>query len=778
MSIKIALAGNPNSGKTTMFNSLTGSNQRVGNWPGVTVEKKEGRLKGNKDVVIQDLPGIYSLSPYTLEEVVTRYYVVKEQPDAIINIVDASNIERNLYLTTQLTEIGVPVVIALNMIDVVKKNGDVIDAKKLGAALGCQVVETSALKDTGSKEVAEMAIATANSKASSTPRHTFAMEVETALEQIADLIRGKIGGDNIRWYSIKIFERDKEVLKNVSFDPSVSEQIEEIISDCEAHFDDDSESIITNERYTYITNVVKQCVKVKNSSRLSVSDKIDKIVTNRILALPIFAVVMFLVYYLSVSTVGTMMTDWVNDGVFGDGFHLFTIGAADYEDAAGEFEVEQAKIEAYIEAAAGSLDVAAVTDTPDFDLEEPDPADFGVWVPGIPALLDSFLTSVGTADWLSALILDGIVAGVGAVLGFLPQMLVLFLCLAILEDCGYMSRIAFIMDRIFRKFGLSGKSFIPMLISTGCGVPGIMASRTIENDSDRRMTVMTTTFIPCGAKLPIIALIAGALFDNSPWVAASSYFLGVAAVVISGIILKKTRLFAGDPAPFVMELPAYHAPKVMGVLRSMLQRGWAFVKKAGTLVLLATVLVWFLSSFNWKLEMVDTNDSILAALGGIIAPLFIPLGWGDWRGAVATITGLIAKENVVGTFGVLFHYAGEVSEDGTEIWNNLSSAYTPLAAYSFLVFNLLCAPCFAAMGALRREMMSGKWTAFAIAYQCVFAYAVALIIYQIGMLFAGSFGVGTVVAMALIVLLIYMLFRKPYSPDRTIKNASPQRAVK
>ncbi|MDR2931768.1 MAG: ferrous iron transport protein B, partial [Oscillospiraceae bacterium] len=603
MPIKLALAGNPNSGKTTMFNDLTGSSQYVGNWPGVTVEKKEGKLKGNKDVVIQDLPGIYSLSPYTLEEVVSRNYLVNEKPDAIINIVDASNIERNLYLTTQLTEIGIPVVIALNMIDIVRKNGDVIDGKKLGAALGCDVVETSALKGEGSKEVVNRAIA-ASKTGGSEPAHNFGDRVEDALGQIAGLIDGKLTG-NTRWYAIKLFERDQEILKEIHLDADIRQDIEGIITECESAMDDDSESIITGERYTYIDKVIKQCVKVKNKPGLSVSDKIDRIVTNRVLALPIFAVVMFLVYFLSVSTVGSWMTDWVNDSLFGE---------------------------------------------------------------MVPGAIEGFLESVGAADWLSGLILDGIVAGVGAVLGFLPQMLVLFLCLAILEDCGYMARIAFIMDRIFRKFGLSGKSFIPILIGTGCGVPGIMASRTIENESDRRMTVITTTFIPCGAKLPIIALIAGALFPGSVWVAPSAYFIGIAAIIMSGVMLKKTKSFAGDPAPFVMELPAYHVPGVKGVLVHMWDRGKSFVKKAGTIILLASVLVWFLSGFSWTMQMVDTEESMLASIGRVIAPIFVPLGWGDWQATVATFTGLIAKENVVGTFGVLYGFA-EVAEDGTEYWS-------------------------------------------------------------------------------------------------------------
>ena len=698
-----------------MINDLTGSSQYVGNWPGVTVEKKEGRLKGNKDVVIQDLPGIYSLSPYTLEEVVSRNYLVREKPDAIINIVDASNIERNLYLTTQLLEIGIPAVIALNMIDVVQKNGDVIDGKKLSQTLGCEVVETSALKGIGSKDVADKAIALAGKKGGFTAQHSFSAEVESALSQISALIENKTTDANTRWYAIKLFERDKEILESTKLDAGTLRKIEEITVACETALDDDSESIITAERYTYIDSVIKQCVKIKNKGGLSTSDKIDQVVTNRIAALPIFAVVMFLVYFVSISTVGDWMTGWVNDTLFGEII----------------------------------------------------PESFGGWLEG-----------TGVHPALYGLIMDGIIGGVGAVLGFLPQMLVLFLCLAILEDCGYMARIAFIMDRVFRKFGLSGKSFIPILIGTGCGVPGIMASRTIESENDRRMTVITTTFIPCGAKLPIIALIAGALFPNSIWVAPSAYFIGIAAIIISGIMLKKTKMFAGDPSPFVMELPAYHLPGFKGVARTMFSRGWAFVKKAGTIVLLATVGVWFLSSFSWSMEMVDTGESMLASIGRVIAPVFAPLGWGQWEAAVATFTGLIAKENVVGTFGVLYGFA-EVAEDGAEYWPQLVAAFSQLAAYSFLVFNLLCAPCFAAIGAVRREMMSGKWTWFAIGYQCVFAYAVSLMIFQFGTLFTGGgFGIGTVFAILVLIAMVWLLVRKPYTPDRTIKTATPQKAAR
>lgn len=823
MKINIALAGNPNSGKTTMFNALTGSSQRVGNWPGVTVEKKEGQLKGEKDVYIQDLPGIYSLSPYTLEEVVSRNYLITEKPDAIINIVDASNIERNLYLTTQLLELGIPVIVALNMIDVVQKNGTVIDCNRLCQVLGCEIVETSALKGNGCKQVAQDALALAKEGKSFTPKHEFSEDVEKALAEIEELI-SPVVETNLRWHSIKIFERDQKVLEELKLDPAIVAKADEIIKVLEDKNGEDSESIITGERYISIGKIVDQCVKYPDHSNMSTSDKIDRVVTNRLLALPIFALVMFLVYYVSITTVGTMMTDWVNDGVFGDGFHLY--GGAPYEEKVGEYEEAQTKVSAYIDAASeGGVNVeplqaalgneeenfdaapaisAFLTEAQDKNITaeaeienedgegaqiipvaandfaeavavaKPEPADYGYWVPGIPVVVGAWLESLEVAPWLHGLIVDGMIAGVGAVLGFVPQMLVLFLCLAILEDCGYMTRIAFIMDRIFRKFGLSGKSFIPMLVSTGCGVPGIMASRTIENDSDRRMTVMTTTFIPCGAKLPIIALIAGALFNDAGWVAASAYFLGIAAIIISGIMLKKTKLFAGDPAPFVMELPAYHMPKLFGVLRTMWQRGYAFIKKAGTIVLLATVLVWFLSSFNWSMNMVETasDDSILAGVGNTIAPLFSPLGWGDWKAAVASITGLIAKENVVGTFGVLFGFA-EVSEEGAEVWGQLRASFTPLSGYSFLVFNLLCAPCFAAIGAVRREMMSAKWTWFAIGYQTVFAYVLALILYQIGMTIVnGTFGVWTVVAILCALGILYGLFKKPYQrPDSTEKDS-------
>ena len=789
MSIKIALAGNPNSGKTTLFNALTGSNQFVGNWPGVTVEKKEGKLKKHDDVVITDLPGIYSLSPYTLEEVVARNYLIQDHPDAILNIIDGTNLERNLYLTTQLTELGIPVVIAVNMMDVVRKNGDKINVGELSRQLGCKVVEISALKGDGVMEAAEEAIkAVKNTK--TVPQHSFSKPVEAAIATIESSALQNVPEDQKRWYAIKVFERDEKALEQLNLSKAAQDAAEAATKAAEKELDDDSESIITNERYVYIASIIKGCYKKKNAGQLSVSDKIDRVVTNRFLALPIFAVVMIIVYYVSIGTVGTYATDWVNDGVFGDGWHLFGIGTSDYEDAADEYVVPGATVEAF-EAAAedAGVDPATATDLTataviydddgnveeefpvDFaayqeaaEIEEPDPADFGIWVPGIPALIGDALDAVDCADWLSGLILDGIVAGVGAVLGFVPQMLVLFLFLAFLESCGYMARIAFVMDRIFRKFGLSGKSFIPMLIGTGCGVPGIMASRTIENDRDRKMTIMTTTFIPCGAKLPIIALIAGALFGNAWWVAPSAYFVGVVSIIISGIILKKTKMFAGDPAPFVMELPAYHWPTVGNVLRSMWERGWSFIKKAGTVILLATILVWFLSSFGWAEDgafgMVDMNDSVLAIIGNAIAWIFAPLGWGHWQEAVATVTGLIAKENVVGTFGVLFGGFDEVAENGWQIWANMREVFTPLSAYSFLVFNLLCAPCFAAIGAIKREMNNRKWLWFAIGYQCGFAYVISLIIYQLGSAVTGNINIiGTIVALVLLAGLIYLLVR-------------------
>ena len=712
MEIKIALAGNPNCGKTTLFNALTGANQFVGNWPGVTVEKKEGKLKGHKDIVITDLPGIYSLSPYTLEEVVARNYLIGERPDAILNIIDGTNLERNLYLTTQLVELGIPVVIAVNMMDIVRKNGDKINIAQLSKELGCAVCEISALKGTGIKEAAEKAVAAAKAKENTVPQHSFCGCVEHAIAHIEEAFLHNVPEEQQRWYAIKIFERDDKVLEQLSIPEDVKNHIEEDIASAEKEMDDDAESIITNERYIYISSIIKGCYKKKNKGGLTVSDKIDKIVTNRFLALPIFAVVMFIVYYVSITTVGGWATDWTNDSLFGE----------------------------------------------------------ESW--SIPTLLGNLLDKLNCADWLYGLIIDGIVGGVGAVLGFVPQMLVLFIFLGFLEACGYMARVAFVMDRIFRKFGLSGKSFIPMLIGTGCGIPGIMASRTIENERDRRMTITTTTFIPCGAKLPIIGLIAGALFDNSGLIAASAYFVGIAAIIISGIMLKKTKIFAGDPAPFVTELPAYHLPTVGNVLRSMWERGWSFIKKAGTVILLSAIVLWFLQSFGWEngFGMVeDLDNSVLAKIGKGFAWIFAPLGWGEWKAAVATVTGLIAKENVVTTFGQLFHFAGEeLSENGDEIWSEVSTYFTALSAYSFLVFNLLCAPCFAAMGAIKREMNSAKWTLFAIGYQCVFAYAVSLIIYQVGSIFTGNVNVfGLIVALILIAFIIYMLVR-PYKESNKL----------
>lgn len=787
MEIRIALAGNPNSGKTTLFNALTGSNQFVGNWPGVTVEKKEGKLKKHSDVTIADLPGVYSLSPYTLEEVVARNYLLEERPDAILNIVDGTNLERNLYLTTQLTELGIPVVVAINMMDVVKKNGDKINIAELSRALGCKVVEISALKGTGVQEAAEAALEAAKG-AATVPQHSFSGAVEHALAHIEEAAVHDMPAEQQRWYAVKIFERDEKVLESLQLDKNLLAHIEEDIADAEKELDDDAESIITNERYVYIASILKSCYKKKHTGQMTTSDKIDRIVTNRILALPIFAVVMFIVYFVSVSTVGTWATDWANDGVFGDGWHL--TGGSAYEEAVENYAEPAAVVEAF-EAAAEEADLdpteaSNLTATAylydedgnveeeipvDFTayeeavaVEEPAPEDFGVWVPGIPVLIGNGLEKIHCAEWLQSLILDGIVGGVGAVLGFVPQMLVLFIFLAFLESCGYMARVAFVMDRIFRKFGLSGKSFIPMLIGTGCGVPGIMASRTIENERDRRMTIMTTTFIPCGAKLPIIALIAGALFGGAWWVAPSAYFIGIAAIILSGIMLKKTKLFSGEPAPFVMELPAYHLPTVGNVLRSMWERAWSFIKKAGTIILLSSIILWFLQGFgteNGTFGMVeDINNSILAVIGSAIAWIFTPLGFGNWQSAVATITGLIAKENVVGTFGVLFGGFDEVAENGWQIWSNMRAVFSPLSGYSFLVFNLLCAPCFAAMGAIRREMHNGKWTAFAIGYQCVFAYAVSLVIYQLGLLFTGNGNVfGTIAAILIVAFFLFMLIR-------------------
>ena len=787
--IKIALAGNPNSGKTTLFNALTGSNQFVGNWPGVTVEKKEGKLKKHDDVAIMDLPGIYSLSPYTLEEVVARNYLITERPDAILNIIDGTNLERNLYLTTQLTELGIPVVIAINMMDVVRKNGDKINVDELSRELGCKIVEISALKGEGIMEAAEAAVQAAKST-KTVPMHTFSGPVEHAIAHIEEAAVHNLPEEQQRWYAIKIFERDDKVLDQLKIDPTVMAHIEEDIKAAEKELDDDAESIITNERYVYIAEIIKACYKKKNAGQLSASDKIDRVVTNRWLGLPIFAVVMFLVYYISMVTVGSAATDWANDGLFGDGWHLFGIGSGEYNevaDAYGEASLVVDGYEAYIEengalAADGTFTydvedeetLAVTTETAtlaDYEKakatldeigDEPDPADYGVWVPGVPVLVGNALESAGAADWLSGLILDGIVAGVGAVLGFVPQMLVLFLLLAFLEACGYMARIAFVLDRIFRKFGLSGKSFIPMLIGTGCGIPGVMASRTIENERDRRMTIMTTTFIPCGAKVPFIAMIAGAIFGGSAWVSTSAYFIGMAAIVISGIMLKKTKMFAGDPAPFVMELPAYHWPTLGNVLRSMWERGWSFIKKAGTIILLSTIFVWFTSYFGWvdgTFQMLSDEQidcSILAAIGGAIDWIFAPLGWGNWQAVVASITGLVAKENIVGTLGVL--YGGG---DGS-VYDAMAAAFTGITAYSFLVFNLLCAPCFAAIGAIKREMNSRKWTWFAIGYQCGFAYVIALMINQFGALFTGNANIlGVIVAVLLLAGIIYMLC-KPY----------------
>ena len=797
MDIRIALAGNPNSGKTTLFNSLTGSNQFVGNWPGVTVEKKEGKLRKHDGVTITDLPGIYSLSPYTLEEVVARNYLINERPDAILNIIDGTNLERNLYLTTQLVELGIPVVVAINMMDVVKKNGDKLNSQDLSRQLDCKVVEISALKGNGVMEAAEAAIQAAKS-AKTVPQHTFSGPVEHALAHIEEAAVHGLPEEQQRWYAIKVFERDDKVLEQLKINPDTMKHIESDIKAAEKELDDDAESIITNERYIYIAQVIKSCYKKHHAGSLSTSDKIDKVVTNRWLGLPIFAAIMFAVYWIAMVAVGAPATDWANDGLFGDGYHLFGNGTAEIIEAfAGEYDVEiseedpEGSLKELIAATPDDASVTYITQdeetletedhpgTTKADLEAaaaeylstedgyksdvgaPDPAAYGTWVPGIPALIEQALDSANAAPWLKGLILDGIVAGVGAVLGFVPQMLVLFFLLAFLEACGYMARIAFVLDRIFRKFGLSGKSFIPMLIGVGCGVPGIMASRTIENERDRRMTIMTTTFIPCSAKVPFIAMIAGAIFHKSAWVATSAYFIGMAAIIVSGIILKKTKRFAGEPAPFVMELPAYHWPTLGNVLRSMWERGWSFIKKAGTIILLSTILVWFLSRFGVAdgtfrmLEEEELELSILATVGNAIAWIFKPLGFGTWQATVASFTGLIAKENIVGTMGILY--------GGTETYANLAASFTGIAAYAFLVFNLLCAPCFAAIGAIKREMNNAGWTWFAIAWQCGFAYAVALMIYQFGRIFTGGVNaIGLIAAIAILGVMIYMLFFKKY----------------
>ncbi len=794
MSLRIALAGNPNSGKTTLFNALTGSNQFVGNWPGVTVVKKEGKLKKHDDVIITDLPGIYSLSPYTLEEVVARNYLIGERPDAILNIVDGTNLERNLYLTTQLVELGIPMVVAVNMMDIVKKNGDQIKIDELSRQLGCKVVEISALKSDGTTEAAEAAIKAAKG-AKPIPQHTFSGPVDHAIAHIEEAVLHDMPEEQQRWYAIKIFERDDKVLEQLKIPADKMSHIEQDIKAAEKELDDDAESIITNERYVYIAEVIKACYKKKNVGKLSTSDKIDKIVTNRWLGLPIFAVIMFLVYWIAMVGVGAPATDWANDGLFGDGWHLFGKDGG-YEELAEEYATSSAIVEGYDEyvekngsAPTGEFiytmedeetleTIEEKASLEDYDNavksleeigDEPDPADYGTWIPGIPALIEKALDKANAADWLKGLILDGIVAGVGAVLGFVPQMLVLFLMLAFLEACGYMARIAFVLDRIFRKFGLSGKSFIPMLVGVGCGVPGIMASRTIENERDRRMTIMTTTFIPCGAKVPFIAMIAGAIFGGSAWVSTSAYFIGMAAIVVSGIMLKKTKMFAGDPAPFVMELPAYHMPTIGNVLRSMWERGWSFIKKAGTIILISTILVWFTSFFGFTddgfrmLEEDELELSILAKIGNCIAWIFAPLGWGKWQAAVASFTGLVAKENIVGTMGILYG-RGDMTT-----WQSISQSFTNVTGFSFLVFNLLCAPCFAAIGAIKREMNNAKWTWFAIGYQCGFAYIIALMINQFGGLFTGKVnGVGLVFATAALVGIIYMLFFKKYSEAKTL----------
>ena len=815
--IKIALAGNPNCGKTTLFNALTGSNQFVGNWPGVTVEKKEGKLKKHDNVIIMDLPGIYSLSPYTLEEVVARNYLIGERPDAILNIIDGTNLERNLYLTTQLTELGIPVVIAINMMDVVRKNGDQINVAELSRELGVRIIEISALKGDGVMEAAEAAVKAAEGT-KTVPMHTFSGPVEHAIAHIEEAAVNNMPEEQQRWYAIKIFERDDKVLEKLTIPADVMTHIDADIQAAEKELDDDAESIITNERYVYIAELIKSCYKKHNQGQLSASDKIDRIVTNRWLGLPIFAVVMYLVYYIAMVTVGSAATDWANDGLFGDGWHLFGMGTSEYTEVADNYTAASEAISAYYdldteaddfdpdtaladmkavqpdsasttievedeetlamndmtvyydaipadadkETTVGMSYLDAVTYFEENGFDEPDPADYGVWVPGVPVLIGNALEAAGAAEWLNGLILDGIVAGVGAVLGFVPQMLVLFLMLAFLEACGYMARIAFVLDRIFRKFGLSGKSFIPMLIGTGCGIPGIMASRTIENERDRRMTIMTTTFIPCGAKVPFIAMVAGAIFGGAAWVATSAYFVGMAAIIISGIMLKKTKMFAGDPAPFVMELPAYHWPTVGNVLRSMWERGWSFIKKAGTIILLSTIAVWFTTYFGWAedgfrmLSEEEIDCSILAHIGSLIAWIFAPLGWGNWKAAVASITGLVAKENIVGTLGILYGGGDET------VYQALGAVFTQISGYSFLVFNLLCAPCFAAIGAIKREMNNAKWTWFAIGYQCGFAYLCALMVNQFGKAFTGDLSVlGLVAAIAALAFIIYMLVR-PY----------------
>ncbi|MBE5902922.1 MAG: ferrous iron transporter B [Pseudobutyrivibrio sp.] len=786
MGIRIALAGNPNCGKTTLFNALTGSNQFVGNWPGVTVEYKEGKYKGDKEVKIVDLPGIYSLSPYTLEEVVSRNYLIDEKPEAIINVIDGTNLERNLYLTTQIVELGIPVVIAINMMDVVEKNGDKINTKKLSEEIGVPVIEISALKNRGLKEIVDAAVKAAKEAKPQSPKHRFNGSVEHAFAHIEELCLHGIEDENVqRWYSIKLFERDEKIQEKLGLSSDVIDHIEKDIASCEKELDDDAESIITGERYNYIGTIINDCVK-KAAKGLTISDKIDKVVTNRWLALPIFAVVMWLVYYISVTTVGTWATDWANDGVFGDGWHLFAIGSSDYADAADEFTANQLIVDGYdlyveengseptgdfeypvedeetaaVDYETASLDDYAAAKAYVESNEEPDPANYGVWVPGVPVFVEAGLDAIGCNDVVKGLILDGIVAGVGAVLGFVPQILILFIFLAFLEACGYMARVAFIMDRIFRKFGLSGKSFIPMLIGTGCGIPGIMASRTIENDRDRKMTIMTTTFIPCGAKLPFIAMVAGAIFGGASWVAPSAYFLGIFAIITSGIMLKKTKMFAGDPAPFVMELPAYHWPTLGNVLRSMWERGWSFIKKAGTIILLSTIVVWFCTFFGvvdgafTMLEEDQIDHSILATIGRCLAWIFIPLGFGDWEATVASITGLVAKENIVGTLAIIYGAAGDVYE-------TMRAAFTSASGFAFLAFNLLCAPCFAAMGAIKREMNNTKWFWRAIGYQCGFAWVIGLIIYQVGKVFTGEgFTVGTIFGIAAICVLLYGLFRK------------------